>query len=67
MYERIPAVGGFADRLQRPLLRFLHLRLGLAPAHLTWAAFAVSVAAAGVIATGRVGAGGPPLGGRPGF
>lgn len=57
MYERIPAVSGFADRLQRPLLRLLHLRLGIVPSHLTWAAFAVSVAAAGVIATGRVGAG----------
>jgi phosphatidylglycerophosphate synthase len=57
MYELVPAVGGFADRLQRPLLRFLHLRLGLAPAHLTWAAFAASVGAAGAIAAGRVGAG----------
>jgi phosphatidylglycerophosphate synthase len=57
MYERVPAVGGFADRLQRPLLRFLHLRLGVAPAHLTWTAFAVSVGAAGAIAAGRVGAG----------
>jgi phosphatidylglycerophosphate synthase len=47
----------FADRVLRPLLRFLHVRLGIAPAHLTWGAFAVSVAAAGVIATGWVGAG----------
>jgi phosphatidylglycerophosphate synthase len=46
-----------ADRTLRPLLRFLHLRLGIAPSHLTWAGFAVSVAAAGVIATGHVGVG----------
>lgn len=45
------------DRPLRPLLRFLHLRLGVGPAHLTWAAFAVSVVAAGVIGAGHVGIG----------
>jgi phosphatidylglycerophosphate synthase len=57
MHEFVPALERFADRLLRPLLRLLHLRLGLAPAHLTWASFAVSVGAAGAIAAGRVGAG----------
>ena len=46
-----------ADRILRPLLRFLHLRLGITPTHLTWTAFVVSVAAAGVIAVGHVGSG----------
>ena len=57
MYEFAPAIGRFADRVQRPLLRLLHRRLGLAPTHLTWAAFAVSVGAAGAVAAGHVGAG----------
>jgi phosphatidylglycerophosphate synthase len=57
MYEFAPAVGRLADRVQRPLLRFLHLRLGLSPAHVTWIAFAASVAAAGAIVTGYVRAG----------
>ena len=57
MYEFAPAVGRTADRVLRPLLRFLHLRLGLTPAHVTWIAFAASVGAAGAIATGHLSAG----------
>jgi phosphatidylglycerophosphate synthase len=57
MYDFAPAVGGLADRLQRPLIRFLHRDLRLTPAQVTWAAFAASVAGALVIAAGHLGGG----------
>ncbi|HZC79810.1 MAG TPA: hypothetical protein VE258_18795, partial [Ktedonobacterales bacterium] len=57
MFDLVPAIGGFADRVQRPVLRFLHVRLGISPAQVTWAAFAASVVAAGAIATRHVGVG----------
>jgi phosphatidylglycerophosphate synthase len=57
VHERIPVLGRISDGVVRPLLRFLHLRLGVTPGQVTWAAFVVSVMAAGAIASGRVGAG----------
>jgi phosphatidylglycerophosphate synthase len=54
MYDFAPAIGGFHDRVQRPLVRFLHVRLGLSPAHLTWAAFGASAAAALAIVGGSL-------------
>ena len=57
MHERTPALGRLSDAVVRPLLRFLHLKLGATPGQVTWAAFAVSVVAAGAVVAGRVGAG----------
>ena len=57
MYDFAPALGRLADRVLGPLLRLLHLKLGITPAQVTWAAFAASVAAAGAVLAGRVGAG----------
>ena len=57
MYDFAPAVGRALDRAIRPLLRVCHVTLGLAPAHVTWAAFGASLAAGIVIAVGAGGAG----------
>ena len=57
MFDSLPVLGTALDRVLRPLLRLLHRGLGLTPSHITWAAFGASVAAAAVLATGRLGAG----------
>jgi len=54
MYEFAPVLGTAVDRGIRPVLRFVHVTLGLSPDQVTWAAFWVSAAAAAVFATGRV-------------
>jgi hypothetical protein len=54
MYEFAPVLGSAVDRGIRPVLRFVHQRLGLRPDQVTWASFWVSAAAAVVFATGRV-------------
>ena len=56
MYDFAP-VGRLTDRVLRLLLRFLHLKVGVTPAQVTWAAFGVSVVAAGAVASGRLSAG----------
>jgi phosphatidylglycerophosphate synthase len=57
MFESLPVLGTALDRVLRPVLRLLHRGLGLTPNQITWAAFGASVAAAAVLATGRLGAG----------
>ena len=53
MREFARACGAALDWVLRPLVRFAHLRLGLAPTQVSWAAFAVSVGAAGTVAAGH--------------
>ena len=54
MYEFAPVLGSAVDRGIRPVLRFVHVTVGLSPDQVTWAAFWVSAAAAVVFATGPV-------------
>ena len=54
MYEFAPVLNSALDRGIRPVLRFLHVTLGLSPDQVTWAAFWASAAAAAVFATGRL-------------
>jgi phosphatidylglycerophosphate synthase len=55
MYEFAPVLSTAVDRGLRPVLRVLHVRLGLSPAQVTWGAFWVSLGAAAAFAAGRVG------------
>lgn len=52
MYEFAPVLGSAVDRGIRPVLRFLHVTLGLVPDQVTWAAFWVSAASGALFAKG---------------
>ena len=54
MYEFAPVLGSALDRGIRPVLRFVHVTLGLSPDQVTWAAFWASAAAGVVFVSGRV-------------
>ena len=54
MYEFAPVLGSALDRAVRPVLRFLHVTLGLQPDQVTWSSFWASLAGAIAIGTGRV-------------
>lgn len=57
MFEPLPGWDAAVGRGVRPVVRFLHLRLGLSPSQVTWVSFAVSAGAAAVIAAGHLSAG----------
>jgi phosphatidylglycerophosphate synthase len=52
MYASAPVLGTALDRAVRPVLRFLHVTLGLSPDQLTWGAFWVSLVSAVCFAVG---------------
>jgi phosphatidylglycerophosphate synthase len=54
MYEFAPVLGTALDRGIRPVLRFLHLKLGVEPNQVTWSSFWASVAAGIAFGAGRL-------------
>lgn len=54
MFERVPAIGRFSDWFIRQPLRFLHLKLGVTPAQVSWSSLVASVAAAVAIGLGHL-------------
>lgn len=57
MFEFAPVLGTALDRGTRPVLRFLHVRLGLEPNVVTWSSFWASLAAAVAFGTHHLGGG----------
>lgn len=53
MLESLPAVQSLIDRIQRPVVRLLHRRLGLSPDQVSWAALGASGLAAIAMGLGR--------------
>jgi phosphatidylglycerophosphate synthase len=57
MFEFAPVLESALGRAARPIVRTLHLRLGLSPNQVTWASFGVSALAALAVASGHLGPG----------
>ncbi len=57
MQSGLPALGASLDAAVRPVTRLLHERWGVTPSQVTWASFAVTLVAAGLVAAGHVGPG----------
>ena len=54
MLESLPDLQALVDRVQRPVFRLLHERLGLSPAQVSWVAFGFSALAGVAMAMSRV-------------
>ena len=55
MFERWPAIGRVSDTIIKAPMRFLHLKLGVTPAQVSWSSFVVSIIAGIAIGMGRLG------------
>lgn len=55
MFERWPAISRLSDTIIKAPMRFLHLKLGVTPAQVSWSSFVVSIVSGVLIGMNRVG------------